>query len=994
MRNLKKLLAVVVAICVLATMTIPAFAAETKTDAQIVEILGVLKGDGAGVTDTYLAKGTNRMQAAQLYLRLIGLEDEALAETSTDNFDDANLVYAGGQRVLAYLKANADLGWNGVGGNKFEPTGAASAQMIYKVMLEALGYKQGVDFEWADAITFAKDKGLSKIADVTNLTNADMATALVEALNAKVKGSDTTLLEKLIDDKIIDEAKAIEAGLIAATPATLEVVDVEADNLVRVIVTFNQAIDKDSIDNGDFEVDGNDISEDDVSLSDDKKVATLKIAAANAMSNGDEISIEISGVKSTSGVEIKDYEGKLTPMDTAQPKVESIEFVGPETAKVVFSEPINEGIGSPEITIDGGIYSATPAAGYENGTDVTVDLGTELDAGAHTFKIKGFEDYAGYSNLVNTISVEYAAVKTAPSVTIKEATQSYVILKFERPVKDIEVDDFYQSYSSWKPLEIQKSDGSAEISDTSAYFDEIRLVFTSALSKATTDDSDDDKPLPVGTAKVVVKDESVEDRWGNKIDGDVALTATITADTEKPTVTKVTVESEGEVRVYYSEEVKAADATKEANFKIKNSKGEVVSATKWNLVYDTDGKFTKVLIPGNLDNGDYTITVEAIADTSISANTLDTVTLNFTITDKTAKMAGTEVDWVDADKVLYVKYDDTMDSASVLNKSNYRLSKGSSGADLNTYAELGDSIKLTMFSSKIVKMQFAKDAADILGYNLQIGKVKDSAGNEVSSLATIITITDETAPTITAVKKIAENKFELTVDQELKSIGSGAIIVDADGAAGATSAAAASYKFANDGDDTKITITVPSAHKDAGTLAVTSTYEIQIVADKIKSVTGVPVAATTIVAGGAKGNFTDGVAPTFAKDTDDDKVVYAYDSDGDHKLDNFIVKYSEAISTGSVSKYTYDVNGYEVQAVTVVNLANMNAVRAAINAGSLTSANGAYVVITVKELDDNDDDQTPQVTQKQSIEDVAGNKLEAQEGVDSQSVADAATRNP
>ncbi|NLK85886.1 MAG: esterase, partial [Clostridiaceae bacterium] len=202
MRNLKKLLAVVVAICVLATMTIPAFAAETKTDAQIVEALGVLKGDGAGVTDTYLAKGTNRMQAAQLYLRLIGLEDEALAELSTDNFDDADLVYAGGQRILAYLKANPDLGWNGVGGNKFEPTGAASAQMIYKVMLEAMGYKQGVDFEWADVLTFAADKGLSKIADVTNLTNNDMATALVEALNAKVKDSDTTLAAKLVADGV------------------------------------------------------------------------------------------------------------------------------------------------------------------------------------------------------------------------------------------------------------------------------------------------------------------------------------------------------------------------------------------------------------------------------------------------------------------------------------------------------------------------------------------------------------------------------------------------------------------------------------------------------------------------------------------------------------------------------------------------------------------------------------------------------------------------
>jgi hypothetical protein len=988
MRNLKKLLAVVVAICVIATMTIPAFAAETKTDAQIVEILGVLKGDGAGVTDTYLAKGTNRMQAAQLYLRLIGLEDEALAETSTDNFDDANLVYAGGQRILAYLKAHPELGWEGVGGNKFEPTAPASAQMIYKVMLEALGYKMGTDFEWADTLTFAADKGLSKIADVTNMTNNDLAIALVEALQAKVKGTETTLLKKLIDDKIVDEAKAIEAGLIEATPAALEVVDVEADNLVRVVVTFNQAIDKDSIDDGDFEVAGNDIKKDDVSLSDDKKVATLKVAAANALSNGDEATIEISGIKSASGAEIKDYEGKFTPMDTVQPKVESIEFVGPETAKIVFSEPINESEGTPEITIDGGIYSAAPAAGYDNGTDVTVDLGTELDEGKHTFKVKGFEDFAGYSNLVRSVSVEYAAVKTAPSVTIKEATQSYVILKFERPVKGFKVDNFYQSYSSWKPLEIQKADGSAEV-DENTYYDEVKLVFTDALSKTKLGNTDSDKPLPVGSAKVVIKDEAVEDRWGNKNDGDVVLYATITADTQKPTVTKVTVESEKEVRVYYSEEVKAADATKKGNFTIKNSKGEVVSSSKYSLTYDNDGKYTKISFNKDLDNGDYTITVEAIADTSLSANTLDTVTISFTITDKTAKMEGTVATWVDADKVLYVKYGDTMDATSVLNKANYRLSKTAGGS---VYAELGDSVKLTMFTNKIVKMQFAKTDKDLLGYNLQIGRVKDSAGNEVGSLATIITITSETAPKITAVKKIADNKFELTVDQELKSIGSSAILVSKDGV-DVTSPAAASYKFTNDGDKTKITITVPSAHKSEGTEGVTEDYTIRIVEGKIKSATGVAIEAVDIVAGGALGNFTDGVAPAFAKDNKDDKIVYAYDKgEGNNKIDSFIVKYSEKIDAGTVSKYTYSVAGYEVQKVTVVNAANIAEVRAAIDAGTLTRANGKYVVITVKELDDPDIDETPTVTQKQSISDLAGNELGAQDGIDAISVAEAIKR--
>ncbi|HOB21072.1 MAG TPA: hypothetical protein PKO35_10265, partial [Candidatus Atribacteria bacterium] len=242
MKNLKKLLAVIVTVCVLATMTVPAFAA--ASDAEICEALDILRGDGAGVTDTYLAKGTERYQAAILYLRLIGKEDEAIAFTGEENFDDADLIYAGGQRILAYLKANPDLGWTGVGGNKFEPTNPASAQMIYKVLLEALGYKQDVDFTWAETLDFAAEKGLSAIADVAELTNADMAVAIVEALGATVKDSEKTLAQVLIEKGIIDQAAAIEAGLVSAVPVIVSVKATAADTLE---VTFSQAVDTDDI---------------------------------------------------------------------------------------------------------------------------------------------------------------------------------------------------------------------------------------------------------------------------------------------------------------------------------------------------------------------------------------------------------------------------------------------------------------------------------------------------------------------------------------------------------------------------------------------------------------------------------------------------------------------------------------------------------------------------------------------------------------------------
>jgi hypothetical protein len=242
MKNLKKLLAVIIAVALMATMVVPAFAAESDlSDAEICEILGMLKGSGEGVTEEYLASATERNQAAIMFLRLLGLEEEALAFDGEDNFDDAEeLGWAGGRAILAYLKANPELGWIGDGGN-FKPRENIDAKSYYKVMLEALGYKQGVDFEWSEVLDFAAEKGLAAIADVDELTNADIATATVEALSATVKDEDITLIEKLIEDGIVSLDDAVEAGLveIIEEPAA----EAKAVGVKKFEVSFNQSVD-------------------------------------------------------------------------------------------------------------------------------------------------------------------------------------------------------------------------------------------------------------------------------------------------------------------------------------------------------------------------------------------------------------------------------------------------------------------------------------------------------------------------------------------------------------------------------------------------------------------------------------------------------------------------------------------------------------------------------------------------------------------------------
>jgi hypothetical protein len=256
MRNLKKFLAVLIVVAMMASSMMVAFGAADAalTPAEKAEGLGLLKGGADGkVDEAYLNLTTQRIQTAIIYLRLMGKEAEARAYTATtDNFADSNLVSGDAVNLLAYLRANPQLGWVGDGTN-FNPLGEVSGQALYKVMLTAVGYTQGLDFDYADTIGFARAKGFSLAAYVgyaDSVTNNGMAAAMIEALGTNMNGKTTTLAAKLVADKVITEADASKyTSYVIATPApTLSpdkfaIASVTSDNLIQVTVKFNMAAD-------------------------------------------------------------------------------------------------------------------------------------------------------------------------------------------------------------------------------------------------------------------------------------------------------------------------------------------------------------------------------------------------------------------------------------------------------------------------------------------------------------------------------------------------------------------------------------------------------------------------------------------------------------------------------------------------------------------------------------------------------------------------------
>ncbi|MFA6309214.1 MAG: hypothetical protein WC677_05665 [Clostridia bacterium] len=228
MRSPKKFLAMLIAVTMLTVYCVPAMAAVSEpgvsTDAKICADIGMLNGvDANGVTIAYTQSTPTRMQAARILLRFKGLEGTATSFTGTTNFRDFRQAKTlGAKRIMAYLKVHPAIGFLGFANNTFRPNTAITTKQFYKVMLTALGYVQGIDFEYESLFTFAASKGLALLNADTVFTVEAMATAMVETLRATLADGSTTLAQSMLADGLLDPELVEASGLLGPAPTPTE----------------------------------------------------------------------------------------------------------------------------------------------------------------------------------------------------------------------------------------------------------------------------------------------------------------------------------------------------------------------------------------------------------------------------------------------------------------------------------------------------------------------------------------------------------------------------------------------------------------------------------------------------------------------------------------------------------------------------------------------------------------------------------------------------
>lgn len=206
--TMKKIISIILCMVIcIGVFSVSALA--TNRDVAFEETLAAdLKGLGLfkGVSDTNfdLERAPTRTEALVMLIRVLGKEQTALSGAWNHPFTD---VAAWADKYVGYAYENGLT--NGISETKFG-NGDVSAAMYLTFVLRALGYSDtnSLDFTWNNPFDLAQSIGLlNDSVNIETFWRADVVLLSFSALSTKLKNSERTLSDKLIDTGIFTRSQ-------------------------------------------------------------------------------------------------------------------------------------------------------------------------------------------------------------------------------------------------------------------------------------------------------------------------------------------------------------------------------------------------------------------------------------------------------------------------------------------------------------------------------------------------------------------------------------------------------------------------------------------------------------------------------------------------------------------------------------------------------------------------------------------------------------------
>jgi hypothetical protein len=173
--------------------------------ADTLNTLGLFRGTGDGYD---LLRVPTRLEAGVMLIRLLGRERESLEGVEySAPFED---VPEWGKPYVDYMWRNGLT--QGMTATEFVPDGACTMQMYCTFVARALGFADGVDFEYAAAAEFAIATGYSdKYVGAERFNRGTMVAVSELALTVTVNGTSLSLLEQLTADGAVPSGSEFAA---------------------------------------------------------------------------------------------------------------------------------------------------------------------------------------------------------------------------------------------------------------------------------------------------------------------------------------------------------------------------------------------------------------------------------------------------------------------------------------------------------------------------------------------------------------------------------------------------------------------------------------------------------------------------------------------------------------------------------------------------------------------------------------------------------------
>lgn len=190
----------------------PSEATDYGSMAAALDAMGLFQGTGTG----YVLESTaNRAQGLVMFLRLLGLEDEALAYTGDCPFTDVPADHWARPYVAyAYQEGLT----TGTSATAFSPDRAITCQHYLTFLLRALGYDEGTDFTYASALDDGTDLDLFSAEEIAALSAGTfyryrMVYLSYYALFGVDQASGQLLMNRLTADGVLTQ-EALAEGLV------------------------------------------------------------------------------------------------------------------------------------------------------------------------------------------------------------------------------------------------------------------------------------------------------------------------------------------------------------------------------------------------------------------------------------------------------------------------------------------------------------------------------------------------------------------------------------------------------------------------------------------------------------------------------------------------------------------------------------------------------------------------------------------------------------